>query len=244
MKDAEFIELLNLYLDHEITPADAARLEAEVLGNPPRREIYRDYCRMQKGCKLLAQEFQTEPVPAVEDKVVAFATARAQTRRATFYVASGFAAAAACVAFIFVNGDRTADPAAPAPQNTMAQSISASPTAAPDAVLAAASSRSSERTIGRTVTIPQEQEVQPMLVNALTLAGNSSAGQTSLLSNGEQNAAQFEWIRTMQLAPVQRVSIDEFRFDGRAPAQAGNRPYATPGAQQGAMEWNAIRYSK
>ena len=30
MKDSEFLELLNLYLDHEISPADAARLEAEV----------------------------------------------------------------------------------------------------------------------------------------------------------------------------------------------------------------------
>ena len=29
MKDSEFLELLNLYLDHEISPADAARLEAD-----------------------------------------------------------------------------------------------------------------------------------------------------------------------------------------------------------------------
>ena len=34
MKDSEFIELLNLYLDHEISTADAARLEAEVQANP------------------------------------------------------------------------------------------------------------------------------------------------------------------------------------------------------------------
>ena len=31
MKDSEFIELLNLYLDHEISAADAVRIEAEVM---------------------------------------------------------------------------------------------------------------------------------------------------------------------------------------------------------------------
>ena len=47
MKDSEFIELLNLYLDHEISVADAARLEAEVQGSPARRRVYREYCQMQ-----------------------------------------------------------------------------------------------------------------------------------------------------------------------------------------------------
>ena len=50
MKDSEFLELLNLYLDHEITPADAARLEAEVRADPERRRTYLQYCRMQKAC--------------------------------------------------------------------------------------------------------------------------------------------------------------------------------------------------
>ena len=39
MKDPEFIELLNLYVDHEITSVDAARLEAEVAQNPARAVI-------------------------------------------------------------------------------------------------------------------------------------------------------------------------------------------------------------
>jgi hypothetical protein len=57
MKDSEFIELLNLYLDHEISADNAARLEAEVQGNPERRRVYRQYCRMQKACTLLANDF-------------------------------------------------------------------------------------------------------------------------------------------------------------------------------------------
>ena len=31
MKESEFVELLNLYIDHEISREDAARLEAEAL---------------------------------------------------------------------------------------------------------------------------------------------------------------------------------------------------------------------
>ena len=72
MKDSEFIALLNLYIDHEITVADAARLEAEVQSNPERHQIYRQYCRMQKACTVLAQDFQTEQLSPVGGKVLSF----------------------------------------------------------------------------------------------------------------------------------------------------------------------------
>ena len=57
MRDSEFIALLNLYLDHEISPEDTARLESEVARDPRRREVYRQYCRMQKACSVIGQEF-------------------------------------------------------------------------------------------------------------------------------------------------------------------------------------------
>jgi len=53
MKDSEFLEILNLYLDHEISPEDSARLEAEVMASPDRRRVYMQYCRMHKACTLL-----------------------------------------------------------------------------------------------------------------------------------------------------------------------------------------------
>ena len=42
MKDRKFLEQLNLYLDGEIDPADAAEFEQEILSNPARRRIYHD----------------------------------------------------------------------------------------------------------------------------------------------------------------------------------------------------------
>ena len=70
MNDREFIELLNLYVDHEICAEDALRLEHEVATDPKRREVYDQYCRMQKACSMLSKELlestagQTSPVVA------------------------------------------------------------------------------------------------------------------------------------------------------------------------------------
>src|SRR5882672_10470880 len=99
MKDSEFLELLNLYLDHEISAADAARLEAEVQANPKRRAVYRDYCRMQKACTMLAKDFADQPA---ERKVVDFEPSRPAWSPGWVAV-GGLAAVAACVALVLVN---------------------------------------------------------------------------------------------------------------------------------------------
>jgi len=62
MTDQEFLELLNLYIDHEIGADDAARLESAVAASPRRREIYKQYCRMQKACSQLSDRF-ADPAP-------------------------------------------------------------------------------------------------------------------------------------------------------------------------------------
>jgi hypothetical protein len=56
MNDNEFIELLNLYVDREINPEDAARLEGEVVSDPRRRKIHDQYCRIQKACSMLSDQ--------------------------------------------------------------------------------------------------------------------------------------------------------------------------------------------
>ncbi len=115
MKDSEFIELLNLYLDREISAADAARLEAEVQSSPDRRRLYREYCEMQKACQILAADFRTEP--AGDGKVIPFeqaAAIRARARRhraGNWYAAGAAVAAAACVAIVFVGQSRKSVPA-------------------------------------------------------------------------------------------------------------------------------------
>ena len=56
MNDKKFIELLNLYVDREVSAEDALRIEAEVASNPSRRKVYDQYCRIQKACSMLSDE--------------------------------------------------------------------------------------------------------------------------------------------------------------------------------------------
>lgn len=112
MKESKFIELLNLYVDHEISAEEAALLEAEVQRNPERHRIYREYCQMQRACTMLAESGAlTAPEPEVS-KVVAFP---APQRRVPVWAAyAGGLAAAACLALVFV-GRQNVEPVESAP---------------------------------------------------------------------------------------------------------------------------------
>jgi hypothetical protein len=92
MKDREFIELLNLYVDHEISAEDALRLESEVVADPRRREVYDQYCRIQKACSMLSEDLVASTVSGSDSNVVHF-PAQGQWRFGP--VALGIAAAAA-----------------------------------------------------------------------------------------------------------------------------------------------------
>lgn len=56
MKDKRFMELVNIYLDGEISEAETAELECEIRSSAKRMDQYRRYCRMQKACMILAQQ--------------------------------------------------------------------------------------------------------------------------------------------------------------------------------------------
>ncbi len=125
MKDSEFIELLNLYLDHEITPADAARLEAEVARDPERLKVYRQYFRMQKACEDLALQHR-DSAPADTALTAAFAP-RPGWSGASIW-ATGVLAAAASLTVIMAYHRPAAAPAAPAvAQVAPAASVASAP---------------------------------------------------------------------------------------------------------------------
>jgi hypothetical protein len=106
MKDPEFLELLNLYLDREISEADAARLEAEVTADPKRRRVYLDYCRMNKACAILG-DLDAEAAPPRRRIVPSRRSALS-----TGWYAAG-ALAAACIVAIFVYRGQPAGQQAP-----------------------------------------------------------------------------------------------------------------------------------
>jgi len=118
MKDTRFTELVNLYIDRQISPDEAAELELEIQSNPQRRQVYLQYCRMHRATKLVYESFraQTEQngQPARQPATIAHIQGRIRQRRLRWaYAASGLAAAA-CVAFVVMRSNFTDATNAPA----------------------------------------------------------------------------------------------------------------------------------
>jgi hypothetical protein len=126
MKESKFIELLNLFIDQQISKEDAAALEEEIMQNPRRRQIYSQYCRMHRACTMVLDRYnaQDETENPLE-KIVAFEKPRSAKWK---YYATGLAAAA-CVAFVAVQtvfrpGRAPSASIAAAPQPQVATAVS------------------------------------------------------------------------------------------------------------------------
>ena len=233
MKESEFIELLNLYLDHEISTADAARLEAEVQANPARRRVYQQYCRMQKACKLAAADFQTtgEPVETPADrKVVAFspaalsAAAERQRRMNRFYTVGTLVAAAACIAIVFVGHSRQQSKVELAIGNPPPVAQIAAPAAIPVAAVASTSTSGPARALGA----ESRHSPATLVKGTLFLTGHAQAEAVYAAAIQEANN-QLAWIEAVQITPMKpRLASDDLHFDatlrpeGRALGQKAN----------------------
>ena len=193
MKNTEFIELINLYLDHELTPADCARLEAEVKASPDRRRIYEQYCRMQKACKVLATDFAAE-APSINPRAIRTSGSEAGSRRVLggFFAIGSLAAAAACVALVVLSNST---PNAPHGSAVVAEAVTSAPVAA--AVVADNAPRSGG------------------IVQRSSLMGESIF-LTRAPAVGEAVAPQLAWLTGVQLAPMQQVVFaEDLRFEAR-----------------------------
>ncbi len=60
MNKERFTELLNLYLDDEISSQDLSDLMEETRRDPERQNMFLDYCRIHKACSLLGESFEAK----------------------------------------------------------------------------------------------------------------------------------------------------------------------------------------
>jgi len=105
MKDHRFIELLNLYIDRQITVAETAELEAEIQQHPDRQAVYRQYCKVHAATKLVYDSFRAnaaeQPVlPADRTGVVELFETKRRKSHFSYYAAG--LAAAACLTLVFI----------------------------------------------------------------------------------------------------------------------------------------------
>lgn len=243
MNDSEFIEYLNLYLDHEITAADAARLEAEVQRSPERRRIYRDYCRMQKACMVLAKDFNDEAASAAaqERGPLEVEGARRFSWVTGVWGAAGLFAVAACVAIVFIANRK---PGASPVGRPVVSSVA--PELEMGVIVGRSENIAAQASFARSVTVPasRRSELQPGLA-----LGSLSLGQS--IAGGESPAegslpAQFDWMSSLQIAPMQRMELEGFRFEARPTEAAKNSVYGghPRPAQQGVVEMTAFQITK
>ncbi len=220
MKDAKFIELLNLYVDHQITAEDAALLETEIQRSPERRRIYREYCQMQKACAILAENFAT-PSRAGGGKVVDFP--RARRSRMTFATyAMGALAAAACVAVVFVQRARftETDVVATPASSAVARNIAAS---APVPAAAAAA----------TTLVSTRPALQPAFGG---LVRQESPVNTSLAAS-----VPLDWMNRVQL---QRVPAQDLWFESRPAEQPGELVFRSQRSNDAQTTLAAFRFQR
>lgn len=219
MKESKFIELLNLYVDHQISPAEAALLEAEVRANPARHRIYREYCEMQRACSELAETFRSE-APAGDSKLVDFKPRR---RAGAIAYAASLVAVAACVAVVFALRSRL-------PEKTAVSS---------ETRIAATPVKSSPAAVAQTTVA--RPALQPVFGPRLLTVHEQN---TDLADAALEQVALAEWMNNIQLSSLRGASADELRFDTTATLQPDARTYRTGRPIQGKVEWTAFTFQK
>lgn len=216
MNDSRFIELLNLYVDHQISAEDAARLETEIQRSPARRRIYRQYCQMQRACTLLAENFRAE-APA-GGKIVDFVPVPRRGFAPVAYTV-GALAAAACLALVIVRK--------PAPESA--------PTAPSVAAVVAAEPASEPAPAMRVAPLPARVALQPVF------AGFEPTNQQTSLAFADTNQVRLDWMDRVQL---RKLSTEELWLEQRPTSQPQDLLFKSPRRFQGQTEMTAWRFQK
>jgi hypothetical protein len=205
MKDTRFTELVNLYIDRQISPDEQAELELEIQSNPRRRQVYLQYCRMHRATKLVYESFraQTEQPgqPARQPATIAHIQGRIRQRRLRWaYAASGLAAAA-CVAFVVMRSNLT-DASSVSPDLAAAKTTPAAPAVAVAAQPAPAPAR-------------QEAPRQVELANAAL----TPRDYASILASLRQEEQSLLSLQNATGAPRLNSLFDDGVFDERTALQ-------------------------
>lgn len=227
MTHHKFIELLNLYLDHEISMEDAAALEAEVQRDRRRMAIYRQYCQMQRGCVKLAAAFAADP--ARQGKANPFARSQHRALSGWMY---GAAAVAACAVFGLVMLFRQPELAAGgnlivadrADQQAMA--VHQTTALAPGAY-----------------ALGELSQARPELhaVYTPTLVGFNAGTARPTAFYATSTGDRFDWMDDVKLAPMES---DKLSFRVRPVIAGGERTYRSQRPIEGKIEMTAFQFQR
>jgi len=232
MKDHRFIELLNLYIDRQITVAETAELEAEIQQNPKRQAVYRQYCQIHSATKLVYDSFRvnaTEQPVLPTDRTGVVELFETKRRKSQFVYYAGGLAAAACVAFVLMRSTPTPNSGTPM--------LTAKTEVAPVAVVATAPVEAAP--------VPVKVTEQPVGLVSLRNSTASTPDYLAMLAAmREQDEERAFASRHLQANPTPSL-FDDGVFNANRPAQDPRlfraRP-ATPAQQQ--AEFTAFQFQR
>ena len=229
MKDNRFIELVNLYIDRQITGEEMEMLEAEMQSNPRRRAVYRQYCQMHRATTMVYESFRTEDgdQPAnrmrTDAKIARFEGKASHRRKHWTYYATGLAAACVALAFARVTFTRSNVPH----QETVATTQPAKPAAtvvaqAPVSTPLPAAEQQQAVSAVRPSTLVAQQDYAAMLAamrkedQRAFASGQIQPSRTaSLFEDGvfdSQNADAARIFRAKQSKSSQQAEFAAFQF--------------------------------
>jgi hypothetical protein len=228
MKDNRFIELLNLYIDRQITADETAELEAELQRNPKRQAVYRQYCQIHTATKQVYASFRASAEnPATETtQTGVIELFESRRRRAHWAYYAGGMAAAACLALVFFRLSPTAETVTPLatvnskPATVVAVSaptVSAATASAQELVPAAASLHETPATnpnYSAMLAVLREQDEERSFSNARLQAGRlQPLFDDSLFDSVRASSIQDQRVfRSHQATPAQQAEFSAFQF--------------------------------
>jgi hypothetical protein len=222
MKDSRFIELLNLYIDRQISAEETLELETEIQHSPKRQAVYRQYCQIHSATKQVYASFRNSPAepslvePGRTGVIELFEHRR---RRSNWMVYAGGLAAAACLTLIFVRNNPVeptdaplmASKAQPVVATTVASVTSPTPVVTPTAEPNPMSLRNA------TVVTP---DYTAMLAALREQDEERSFSNDRLYVNGTQSLFGDETFDSMRLLPAQEQRVYRSRQAPNTQSQA------------------------
>jgi hypothetical protein len=226
MKESKFIELLNLYIDQEISREESQLLEAEIAANPDRRKIYLQYCRMHRASVMLVDSFKTEKTPSVsklataarkvDDKIALFPDQTPSPRLRWAFAVGGLAVAAACVTFMVVKRHSSMPSTGLQPSDVTAA-------LAPATMNEFVASITPERTRSSSLFM---REVQPdALQRQATFVG-------------------LDWVDQVKLPPLRVIPVDATVFERKSSLRQDPRSFQGSRPVNGKVETTAFQFQK
>lgn len=198
MNDERFIEMLNLYIDRELSGAEIHEIEEAIAQSPERQKIYAQYCRIERATQHLLNETDV-PQPRIaelvaaartDDNTVEFAPAPSPAKNRWLGWGTSVASiAAACVALVFV--------ALQSPDEPVSGGLAASSTS--------------------TVPEPVPAFLDDSTYQTVFVLDHERSSDR--LERMRPATDSFAWMNQLQFAPIERSQIDSWQMEASEPIQ-------------------------